>query len=377
MTPALSVLIPVRTADFAFYRKRLALRAALDLAGIETMVIDDGSPQDAAVEIARFCANQGFHYLRLETGDQPFSLARSRNAGLRAAGSPTVYMDDADLIYRHDFFQAVTAQVKLLAQTPFTFLSIPAIYLTAAATEKVFSDNCLDTSYVQVVNALLLEDPKGSLSNSVVESYAPASGVIVLNRELALRTGAYDESFSGWGGEDRDFIFRLLCSNEKIGLPSHFNETKSWNMNDTLAFEGWRSLHRLHGEFMARHGLYAVHLHHEKLVWRSPVSSGRNMRMAAEKALATPAAGRAGKQVFDLRQSVLFDIYRTNDLSRATGTTRSLMARVQSVNRLKERRQGMARPLSKKLRKLLVSPMSFLTDSRFSSLRALARFFRG
>jgi len=159
MTPALSVLIPVRTVDFAFYRKRLALRAALDLDGIETMVIDDGSPQNAAVEIATFCADQGFQYLRLDTGDQPFSLARSRNAGLRAAGSPAVYMDDADLIYRRDFFQDVVAQLNGLAQTPFSFLSMPAVYLTAGASAKVFTDACLGESYVQVVHALLLEDP--------------------------------------------------------------------------------------------------------------------------------------------------------------------------------------------------------------------------
>lgn len=377
MTPALSVLIPVRTADFALYRKRLALRSTLDLTEIESIVIDDGSPQDAAAEIATFCADQGFQYLRLDTGNQPFSLARSRNAGLHAAGSHAVYMDDADLIYRGDFFQAVTAQINLLEETPFNFLSIPAVYLTATATKKVFADNCLDKSYGRVINALLLEDPKGSLSNSVVESYAPASGVIALNRDLALRTGAYDEAFTGWGGEDRDFIFRLLCSNEKIARPSHFNKTKSWDMNDTLAFEGWRALHRVHGEFMARHGLYAVHLHHEKMAWRSPIASGRNMRMAAEKALAMQPNEREDKQVFDLRQSVLFDIYRTNDLYSSMGSTHSLMTRVQEVNRLKEQVHGVVRPLHKKLRKLLISPMGFLADSRFRSLRAVARFFSG
>ena len=38
----LSVLVPLRTEDFAFYKARLALRSALDLAGVETIVIDDG-----------------------------------------------------------------------------------------------------------------------------------------------------------------------------------------------------------------------------------------------------------------------------------------------------------------------------------------------
>jgi predicted glycosyltransferase involved in capsule biosynthesis len=376
MTPALSVLIPVRTVDFAFYRKRLALRAALDLDGIETLVIDDGSPQNAAVEIASFCADQGFRYLRLDTGDQPFSLARSRNAGLRAAGSPAVYMDDADLIYRRDFFQDVVAQLNGLAQTPFSFLSMPAVYLTAGASAKVFTDACLDASYVQVVHALLLEDPKGSPTNAVIESYAPASGVVALNRDLALRTGGYDESFSGWGGEDRDFIFRLLCANEKIGLPVSFNETKSWNLNDTLAFEGWRALHRLHGEFMARQGLYAVHLHHTKLPWREPISSGRNMRLAADKALGVQVENLSMIERVDLRNSVLFDAYRTHHLLGATSSIGALMERLNANNRLKERTQGHVRPWHKKLKKLLVSPLHFFEDSRYGLLRVFARLFR-
>jgi predicted glycosyltransferase involved in capsule biosynthesis len=376
MATALSVLIPLRTDDFAFYRARLALRAALNLADVETIVVDDGSPQSVAAEISGFCATQGFQYLRLATGDQPFSFARSRNAGLRAASSPSVYMDDADLIYRRDFFQAVVAQLNGLAQTPFSFLSMPAVYLTAGASAKVFADACLDASYLQVVHALLLEDPKGSPANAVVESYAPASGVIALSRELALRTGGYDESFSGWGGEDRDFIFRLLCANEQMSLPASFNETKSWNLNDTLAFEGWRALHRLHGEFMARQGLYAVHLHHKKLPWRGPVSSGRNMRLAAEKALSMQVANLPMAGRMDLRHSVLFDVYRAHDLLGATGSPGALMERLNAANRLKARTQGHVRPWHKKLQKLLVSPLGFFADSRYGLLRALARLFR-
>jgi len=373
MVSALSVLIPLRTNDFAFYRARLALRAALNLDGVETIIVDDGSPQSVAAEISDFCTALDFQYLRLETGNQPFSLARSRNAGLRAASSPSVYMDDADLIYRCDFFQAVVEQMNGLAQTPFNFLSAPAVYLTAGASEKVFADGCLDESYLQVVHALLLEDPKGSPTNTVVDSYAPASGVIVLNRELALRIGGYDESFSGWGGEDRDFIFRLLCVNEKIGLPARFNETKSWNLNDTLAFEGWRALHRLHGEFMARQGLYAVHLHHYKLPWRESASTSRNMRLAADKAMAVQVADLPATRRIELQQSVLFDCYRAYGLMDATVSSDVLVEQLRAARRTKERAQGVARPWYRKLRKLFVSPMAFLRDSRHGTLRGLAR----
>jgi len=373
---SLSVLVPLRTDDFAFYRSKLVLRDALDLSDVETVVVDDGSAPVAAAQIEEFCHQRGYVYVRLDTVNEPFSLSRARNAGLRAARSEFVYMDDADLVYPHSFFQAVQVQLRLLHHTPFNFLGVPAVYLTAAASASVVADASLDASYPRVVQALLLEDPKGGPKNEVVQSYAPASGVLALRRELALQLGGYDETFVGWGGEDRDFVFRLLAANQQLPLPDRFRQTETWNLNDTLLFQGWRALHRLHGEFMARQGLYAVHLHHEKLSWRRPVSSGRNMQLAAENALATPVVERVEGQVFDLRQSVLFDIYRKNDLL-DSADSRSLMERLQEANRLKERVRGVQRPLSKKLRKLMISPLDFFADSRFWSLRAVAKFFRG
>lgn len=368
------MLVPVRTDDFAFYRKRLALRAALDLNQVETIIIDDGSPPAVAEEIADFCAAQSFEYLRMETADRPFSLARSRNAGVQAARSSWVYMDDADLVYRRDFFQEVIAQLKLLYQTPFNFVSIPAVYLTADASTQVFTDGCLDPSYRQVVHALLLEDPKGSSKNRVVESYAPASGVVALSKGLALQVGGYDESFSGWGGEDRDFIFRLLCANEKIGLPENFNETKSWNMNDTLAFDGWRSLHRLHGEFMARQGMYAVHLYHKKQPWRTEVSTVKNMRLADGKAFSVKMMELPQRERFNWMQSVLFDSYRMYAALRKKKQNNELDAFVSDVGRLRDTASGKKYSLRRKMRKFLISPAAYLKDSRYRALRALARF---
>lgn len=374
MASGLSVLVPVRTDDFAFYRKRLALRAALDLNQVETVIIDDGSPPAVAAEIADFCAAQSFEYLRMETADRPFSLARSRNAGVQAARSSWVYMDDADLVYRRDFFQEVIAQLKLLYQTPFNFVSIPAVYLTADASTQVFKDGCLDPSYRQVVHALLLENPKGSSKNRVVESYAPASGVVALSKGLALQVGGYDESFSGWGGEDRDFIFRLLCANEKIGLPENFNETRSWNLNDTLAFDGWRSLHRLHGEFMARQDMYAVHLHHKRQAWRTEISSAKNMRLADGKALSVKMTDLPMRERFDWMQSVLFDSYRLHGVLRKKNKKNASSASVNDVGRLRDAASGKEYSLRKKMRKFLISPAGFLRDSRYAALRVLARF---
>jgi predicted glycosyltransferase involved in capsule biosynthesis len=375
-SPLLSVVVPLRTDDFAFYSARLMLRDALVLENVETVVVDDGSSAAVAVQIESFCKQRGYAYVRLESSSQPFSLSRARNAGLRAACGEFVYLDDADLVYITGFFQAVLNQLQLLHATPFNFLSVPAVYLTAAASSQVFADGGLNGSYPRVVQALLLEDPKGGPRNEVVEHYAPASGVMALRRDLALQVGGYDEAFTGWGGEDRDFVFRLLAINAKLPLPAAFRTTEPWNLNDTLVFQGWRSLHRIHGEFLARQGLYAVHLHHEKLAWRKPMASGTNMKRAAEKALNTPVAERLANELFDLKSSLLFDVYRASSLLEYEDAHVELMDSVHEINRAKEVSQKVRRPLGSKLRKLLMSPRAFLGDSRFAALRAVSRLFR-
>jgi predicted glycosyltransferase involved in capsule biosynthesis len=372
----LSVVVPLRTDDFAFYSARLMLRDALVLENVEMVVVDDGSSADVAAQIGSFCKQRGYEYVRLESSSQPFSLSRARNAGLQAARGEFVYLDDADLVYSTGFFQAVLNQLQLLHATPFNFLSVPAVYLTAAASSQVFADGGLNGSYPLVVQALLLEDPKGGPRNEVVEHYAPASGVMALRRDLALQVGGYDEGLTGWGGEDRDFVFRLLAINAKLPLPAAFRTTEPWNLNDTLVFQGWRSLHRIHGEFMARQGLYAVHLHHERLAWRKPMAAASNMKRAAKKALNTPVAERLASELFDLQSSLLFDAYRASSLLAHEDAYVELMDCVREINCAKEVSHKVRRPLGNKLRKLFISPTAFLRDSRFAVLRGASRLFR-
>src|SRR5690606_15498515 len=109
----------------------------------------------------------------------------------------------------------------------------------------------------------------GSEDNATIEHFAPATGILAMRRKLAYRVGLYDTAFEGWGGEDRDLAFRLLFANDKITKPELFGTTKPWNLNTTSAFEGWRSLYRLHGDYLSRKGLYGYHLYHPKNEWRA------------------------------------------------------------------------------------------------------------
>ncbi|MDK1374543.1 MULTISPECIES: glycosyltransferase [unclassified Sinorhizobium] len=276
----ITLIIAIRTSDFTDYAKRLQLRDDLALNGVHTIIVDDGSPSDVSQDIEKFCSARNYQYIRLQTEELPFSLSRARNAGIDAASTEWLCFEDIDLAYSRDFYQRLLRELNLLDDTPFNFLTVPAVYLSAEQTERVFA-NGMDAEYERALTGALLEDPRGDISNSALQHYAPASSVVALRRKTALYVGAFDESFAGWGGEDRDFVFRLLISNSKIEKPHNFEITKNWNLNDTAEFEGWRALYRMHGDYLARKGMYAFHLFHETLAWRSGKS---NITLAAEKA---------------------------------------------------------------------------------------------
>lgn len=276
----LTLIIAVRTSDFSDYAKRLQLRDALDLANVDTILVDDGSPASVSTEVEAFCRERGYNYIRLQTEEFPFSLSRARNAGIDTSSTEWICFEDIDLAYRSDFYQRLMRELDLLEETPFNFLTVPAVYLSAAQSERVFA-NGMDAEYERALTAALLEDPRGHDINSSLQHYAPASSVVAVRRKTALYVGAFDENFAGWGGEDRDFVFRLLLVNDRIEKPSEFQVTKTWNLNDTTQFDGWRALYRMHGDYLARKGMYAFHLFHEILSWRSGQS---NIKLASEKA---------------------------------------------------------------------------------------------
>ncbi len=283
-TPAdeqLTLIIALRCDDFAQYKDRLSLRRRLDLRHVHTIIVDDGSPRKAAKEIQQFCADYDYEYHYIgQQGSRPFSLSRARNVGLLSAKTEWVCFEDADLTYRTEHYQQLLGLLNGLDQTPFNFVTVPAVYMTEEQSQKIFEHGSVDHFANSIISAANLCDPRGKSPNDIVETFSPATSIVAVKRQLALIVGGFDEQFAGWGGEDRDFAFRLLLANEQIEKPSEFPITKTWNLNDTAEFKGWRALFKMMGDFTARHGVYAFHLHHEILPWRSDLSKA-NINLAA------------------------------------------------------------------------------------------------
>ena len=282
----ISSIIPLKTYDFSFYRERLALRARMNLSNIETVLVDDGSPEEISIEIKEFCDSVNFVYKRLNTSKLPFSLSRARNAGIDAASNEWIVMEDADILYEIDFYNKLSQEVDLIDETPFNFLTIPVIYLKEDISQEVIVHGSIDKFIPKILSRLQFENPLGDENNCVVESYAPATALFVVRKKLLNLVGGYDEYFVGWGGEDRDIAFRLLSLNNKVdNIPAVFDATKSWSLNKTYDYEGWRAFYRLTGDYLANKGIYGYHLYHPQLEWREKTDTKKNIEFAKEKAI--------------------------------------------------------------------------------------------
>lgn len=361
----ISILIPIRAQSLEYCLDRLRLRDQFDLNGISVTLTDDGSPQDVGEALQAFCADRGWQYQRLETGDAPFSLARARNAGLANATTEWVFFDDLDMVYPRHFFTGIVNECALLSSSPFSFLSLPAVYLQETISKLIFVTGSIDQYVPQILSRLVLENPRGGPGNEMIESFAPASAILLMRKKTALSIGGYDESFSGWGGEDRDFIFRLLRANHELPRPVDFSATRRWNLNDTHSLAGWRSLFRLHGDYLARKGIYAFHLHHPPNEWRS--QTGRTNIERAAKMAVTLDEGQAGDveetpAQLALRQSLLFSVY-----SGAASSPPNARNTAQDRSRLAT--------MAARWRKLKRDPHAYFRDSRSPLIRHLSRFF--
>ncbi len=281
----ISSIIPLRADNFDFYRQRLELRKNLDLVEVETIVVDDGSPDLVASQIEDYCKKQGFKYVRIESSEYRFSLSRARNFGLEVASCEWILMEDADITYEKIFYKKLAVEVELMDETPFNFFSVPVIYLKEDISESIFQAGEIDSFIPRILMATQFENPKGDIHNRIVESFSPATALFVVRKTTLMHIGGYDNFFEGWGGEDRDVAYRLLAFNEKIDKPVEFGVTKKFNLNDTVEYKGWRSLYRLSGDYLAAKGLYGFHLFHHKLDWRIDEVANLNLKYAEDKAV--------------------------------------------------------------------------------------------
>ncbi|GAA2721740.1 glycosyltransferase family 2 protein [Cellulomonas aerilata] len=184
----LTVVIPVKDGRGVVGQQLDALLAQVGLEDFEVLVVDNGST-DGTPDLVRTYAGRDPRVRLLEARDRA-GASHARNAGLRAARSPSVAFCDADDVVSPGWAAAMADALEhhALVGGPLEWDRLNPTW-AARARGRVQKDGW----------SVLVPGPPWPYP------FAANTGV---RRSVALEVGGYDEDLP-WGGEDNDFAYRL------------------------------------------------------------------------------------------------------------------------------------------------------------------------
>jgi GT2 family glycosyltransferase len=176
----------------------------------EVIVADDGSGPATRAVTERWRA-AGLPLTHLWQEDEGFRLARSRNRAIAAAHAEYILLADGDMVLHPQF---VADHVR--CARPDCFIQGARPQLSAAATAQLLRSDALPSigPLTPGLNrrAYALRNPL--LSRIFSRTRDTLGGVQGCNqsfwRSHAVKVNGYDERFTAWGPEDREFVARLL-----------------------------------------------------------------------------------------------------------------------------------------------------------------------
>lgn len=233
------------------------------------LVVDDGSPEPFSSEIRGVCDELGFRYVRHQSGKQHFCASSSRNLGAMKATSRYIIHEDIDLFPYPGFYRDLLAEIEIqeLDRYADRFLTVPCLYLTEAATDQALAGKIAKN---EILHSHLV-------GTGLVATALPASSAILVDRHYYLSIGGYNEQFNGWGLEDLEYAYRLTRGLNQFIAPQDPSHLVEGGYSSYSAYRGWRSQFRLHGDLLARKGIFLFHAYHPKdTTWRNPDAHSRN-----------------------------------------------------------------------------------------------------
>lgn len=255
----LTIIIPIRaSSDRKDAIQRLSY-VSLDTqlpSSIDVLVVDDGSPLSAAVDIMTECDRLGMRYLRIDSDLKIFSAGRARNVAAQHVVSKYIFFQDLDLLPYPGFYRDVLNEIEVqgVNEAAERFLMFGVIYLTKDATEEYFGApaELRKSKYIQA----LLDNDK-----SRVEKFSTGTSVTVWNRNYYLSCGGNDPDFEGWGYEDLEFTCRAIRRGRKFPLPDEFLLDYK-NFQKVSEYRGWKAVYRLYGDLTFQKGIVMFHAWH-------------------------------------------------------------------------------------------------------------------
>ena len=211
----LSVIVSTSPGREANLDAALACLLHQSLLPAEIIVVDDGSTQGEAVTRHHEKQQQhsiSFHYL-WRPNDR--CVARSRNLGADLARQPFIVCLDGDVLLNP---QALKSYALYLSDFPdhavYGYFGYQWNYRAPSFLVPGREVLWCDRRFVRYTPRELVAAP-----NMLRYPHEWAwSGNFAMGKNTFLRAGGFDTAYTGWGGEDLDFAWRLI----QEGTPLHF-----------------------------------------------------------------------------------------------------------------------------------------------------------
>lgn len=252
----LSIIIPFGTSDErSFINERVAekSRQFKDNPDIE-VIFAEGYSSQPAQDLRHEILADGHLYVK-DHNQTRFSLARCRNLGATHASCPMCLFLDVDLHLSAATLEKLIslAYQKEVPINPNRFIVVPCAFLTAYGSAELAK-----LPREQWDMRILYEVNSGN--SRFIDFLDQSSSCIVVNRHKFMELGGFDKNLIGHGGEDFDFLMRLIrtCAefehwprDLKFESPVKFHE-----------YRGFRALFAVAGFESLTYGLLVAHIYH-------------------------------------------------------------------------------------------------------------------
>lgn len=274
----LSVIFPVRVSNNRQYIleniKRI-LSLNVNSSEIEYLLVDSGSTSFFSRKIQSICKNHNTRYIFQDTRSQTFSIGRARDYGAQLATGECVIFLDVDLVFDKDFYNKILEEIECreMQKNITEYFCIPCFYIDEDFSKEFTSDNDIGNS----VKYRNLRNNYDNGDNNGIQSFAPATSLLVINRWHLLSIGGHRKEFSGHGSEDFDLAHRLATYARKYHRTyNYYVDKKDYSSVD---YEGFRAYFSMAGYSVYNNNLFAVHIWHPRPKDKYQVSTHKNKEL--------------------------------------------------------------------------------------------------
>lgn len=258
---------------------------------------------------------------------RPYSPGIARNRAVKHATTNNLLFWDIDLLGSPQLFRAIPKHIREIEQNSKVFQMYPCMYLCEQYSKHFQQD------FEQ------LWDDATNLRVNTLEHFAMATSTILCNKQHFLDIGAFDEDFIGHMGEDLELLHRLTLKYHANLINEGYNQDKPHKVPALQL--GFRRFFTEISTPNLKRKLYTIHQHHSTRIGSNYKKQNRQNRALLRSKLNLKSD--AIRNISSIKFSQLPDYLCQPPIIERT--------RAESA--------------FKKLRKLILSPVKFLKDSRF------------